>query len=121
MPAAKYLQSFMRSERERNKRATVSHGRKFGGDLGEEVAGGFEFCQLGGEDLGRGERVGVGEALVFDPEEVEAELAALEDLGVGVAPPASVGVVFAPGGLALVRRAGLITGDKLVEVALGER
>jgi hypothetical protein len=52
----------------KNFSAVVSHGRKFGGDLGEEVAGGFEFCQLGGEDLGRGERVGVGEALVFDPE-----------------------------------------------------
>src|SRR5436189_226326 len=55
------------------------------GELGEHVfelgEGGAEVLDdLGGDDVGVGEGGGVFEALVADPEEVEADLVALEEL-----------------------------------------
>jgi hypothetical protein len=43
----------------------------------------------------RAKGIGVGEALVFNPEQVEAEFVALEDLVIGVSPPTAIRILLA--------------------------
>ena len=71
------------------------------------------FGDLGGEDGGGGEVVDVFEAFVAEPEEVEADLVAGDELVVGV-PLEAVGL------LALVAVAGLVGGYEVVEVGPGQ-
>ena len=83
------------------------------GEFGELGEGGLEVLDdLGGDDAGRGEVVGVLQALVAQPEDVEAGLVAGDQLVVGeAAEPLAL--------LPLASLPGLVAGDEVVEVGAG--
>jgi hypothetical protein len=69
------------------------------GYLGELFQRGFQIIgDLGGENVGGWQRVSIGEALVLDPEQIEAQLVPLQQLLVFVAAPAALGIFGAPSG-----------------------
>src|SRR5436190_15074231 len=74
-----------------------------------------------GQDMRIGEIRGVLEALVAQPEQVEAELVARQDLVVAIWPPASVRRLLGPRRFALMTLAQAVTGDEIVEVGPGHR
>lgn len=69
---------------------------------------------LGGDDAGGGEVVGVFEALVAEPEDIQAGLVARHQLVV-VEPLEPLGL------LTLTEPTGPITGDEIIEVGPGQR
>ena len=84
--------------------------------------GGLEVVgDLTGQYVGRGEVVGVLQALVLEPEDVEAHLVTGEELVVAEGPPAAVGVLLAPGRLPLRRLTRLVDRHKLVKIGPLER
>ena len=62
-----------------------------------------------GDDVGVGQVGGVFQALVSEPEDVEADLVAADQLVVGVGSPAAVGIFVGPGRVALWRFSGCST------------
>src|SRR2546427_2724932 len=69
-----------------------------------------------GQDVGIGEVGGVLETLVAQPEQVEAELVARQDLLVAIGPPAPLRRLLRPRRLALMTLARAVTRDEIVEV-----
>ena len=67
-----------------------------------------------------GEVGGVFEALVAEPEQVEAHLVALKELVEGEGPEAPLGRGFGPGGPPLVPILGVVAVDELLEVGPGQ-
>ena len=85
------------------------------GDSGELLEGGLEvFDDAGGEDFGGCQSIGIFKTFVAEPEEVEADFVAFEQ--VIVAEGVEV-VAF----LALVTIFGVVAGDEVVEMGAGER
>ena len=81
-----------------------------GRDLGELVEGGLQvFGNLGGYDIGVGKTGRVFQTIVLEPEDVQAELVALEELVIVEGPEAV-------GGPALVAVVRVIAGDKIVQI-----
>src|SRR5438445_1153681 len=74
-----------------------------------------------GQDMGIREVGRVLETLVTQPEQVEAELVARQDLLVAIWPPAPIRRRFRPRRFAFMTPARAITGDKIVEVRPGHR
>src|SRR5947207_12513588 len=64
---------------------------------------------------------GVLETLVSQPEQIEAELVARQDLFIAVWPPAPVRRLVGPRRFALMTLAQAVTGDEIVEIDPGQR
>src|SRR5262245_60466524 len=75
--------------------------RESSGDFGELLQGRLQVVgDFLGDDVRRGQRVGVRQALVLDPEQVQAQLVSLEQVFVGIVAPAPLRVLLAPRRLA---------------------
>ena len=84
-------------------------------DQGELVQRGLQILDdLGGDHVGGGEIGGVFQAVVFEPEDVQAGFVALDQVVVGEG-------VEALGLLALVAILGVVAGDEIVQVLAAQR
>ena len=96
---------------------SLSFDPKSRSDFAELFEGGFEvFDDFLGENVGIGEIVGFFQALVAEPEDIEAGLVAVDELVVLVRAPAAVRILFGPRRLALVAVLRVVALNELVEV-----
>ena len=79
------------------------------------------FRDFGGNHVGLREVVGIEQAVVFQPEQIEADLVAGQQILQLVATPVAIRGLLAPGGLALMDGTGLIEAYELIEVGALQR
>jgi hypothetical protein len=79
------------------------------------------FGDFGGNHVGLREVVGIEQALVFQPEQIEADLVAGQQILQLVDTPAASRGLLAPGGLALVDGTGLVEAHEFIEVGALQR
>ena len=76
---------------------------------------GFQiFDDFLGENIRIGEVVGLFEALVSEPEDIEASFVAVDEFIIVVCAPAPVGILFRPCGLALIAVLGVVALNELI-------
>jgi hypothetical protein len=91
-------------------RRGLSTGLQAQRDFAEAIERGFQiFDDFGGDLVGGRQQVGVVERVVLEPEDIEIELVAGDELGMGKATEA-----FGPG--ALVAPPRLVAGDEIIEI-----
>ncbi len=97
-------------------RFLLAYLRQSGRDLREHLKRGFQFIgDFCGDCCGRRKRFGVGQALILDPEQVEAQSIAFQNLVVGEASPSTIGIFLAPRCLALGSGFRFVAKGELVE------
>jgi hypothetical protein len=91
-------------------------GQELGADRLELLQGGAQvFDDLGGDRVRVREGGGILQAFVAEPEDVQADLVALEQLVVGERAPAAVRVGIGPGRGARVAIGRVVAGDELIQ------
>ena len=86
-------------------------------DFGELSEGGLEvFDDVGGDDLGSGKIGAVFEGFVFQPENIQVDLVAFDQVFVFVGSPAAFLVLLRPGGLSFVAVLWIVAGDEVIEI-----
>jgi hypothetical protein len=93
------------------------------GDSRELFQGGLEIVRnFVSENVGSGEVIGILQALVLEPEDIEVGLVAFDEVLVIVRAKAALGILLGvPGGLAKVAFSWPVAADKLVQVAALQR
>ena len=75
------------------------------------------FDDFLGENIGIGEIVGLFQAFVSEPEDVEAGFVTVVEFFVIICAPAAVGILFRPSRLALIAVLGIVAGGLVITIS----